>query len=210
MITATNSRLTVLYSDKRKPQTGERLWLCRCDCGNTLYVDQWRLFHGKAKQCRQCACKEMGKRQRTTKMQHGHAKKRDKPASHTYQIWCGMKQRCYLKGHTHYHRYGGRGITVCERWHDFNLFLEDVGVIPDHLSLDRKDNDGNYEPGNVQLIAKPDQHGNKSTNRLVEWNGVTKTVAAWSRQTGIPKCTIRDRLNRGWSVDDALANRPIH
>lgn len=103
---------------------------------------------------------------------HGHARSGDKPASRTYTIYYAMRYRCNNPKHPHYWRYGGRGITYCKDWESFDGFLEWVRtqlngeeIIPKHLSLDRIDNDGNYEPVNCRLATDSQQHNNKRNNR---------------------------------------------
>jgi len=124
-----------------------------------------------------------------------------------YGIWSGIKQRCYDQGYKRYKDYGGRGITVCERWlNNFDAFYADVGQRPskDH-SLDRINNDGNYEPGNVKWSTRTEQQNNKRTNLLVTHRGETHTVAEWSRMTGIHWSVIRERIVKlGWSTERAL------
>jgi len=115
-----------------------------------------------------------------------------------------MKARCQNEKHDHYDRYGGRGIKVCERWQDFANFLEDLGEIPDGLTIERKDNDGNYTPANVRLATMTEQHNNTSRNRFIEYKGRRQTVTQWAREIGVHKHTLRDRLNRGWPLEKAL------
>jgi hypothetical protein len=118
-----------------------------------------------------------------------------------------MKQRCYAPSHVSYPHYGGRGIRVCERWlKSFKNFLADMGPKPGHeYSLDRIDNDGNYEPGNVRWATRIEQCRNKRANRLLSHDGRTKTLAEWAEVTGVKAVTLSSRIRDGWSVGAALS-----
>ncbi len=136
---------------------------------------------------------------------HGHARK-DSPFRSEYLAWRNMRRRCSAEYVREFHNYGGRGIEVCERWqNDFQAFLDDVGIRPskDH-SLDRIDNDGNYEPDNVRWATRKQQQRNTRANRLIEFDGRRMTIADWTDETGIAQDTIRGRLERGWSARDTL------
>jgi hypothetical protein len=126
----------------------------------------------------------------------------------TYTRWSAMKSRCYYKPHRNYRRYGGRGISVCERWRNsFEKFLADMGECPPGFSIERIDNDGNYEPGNCKWIPMKDQLDNTNQTRLLTAFGETMTFAKWARKVGIKRNTIEDRLRRGWSVERALSEK---
>ena len=122
----------------------------------------------------------------------------------TYQAWINMIRRCNNPKMENYPHYGGRGIRVCERWLRFENFLADMGDRPDGLSLDRENNDGNYEPGNCRWADAFQQCNNKQRNRLIELGGRTQTVAQWVRELGLKRCTVEARLHRGWDGPCAL------
>lgn len=115
-----------------------------------------------------------------------------------------MRGRCTRKGRREFRRYGGRGITVCERWRSFNNFLADMGERPEGTTLDRIDKDGNYEPGNVRWATARDQSNNRSTNRLLIVGGEALTIAQWARRVGTGQTTIRERLQHGWPPERAV------
>jgi hypothetical protein len=112
-----------------------------------------------------------------------------------YSLWASMVGRCRDKGHTSYERYGGRGITVCDRWLKFVNFLEDMGDRPSiEHSIDRVDNNGPYSPGNCQWATVETQLLNRRTTRLLTHNGQTKTHSAWQRELGLTPGTIFNRM----------------
>ena len=138
---------------------------------------------------------------------HGHAKVH----APEYRSWCAMKNRCSDSKHHEWHRYGGRGIKVCDRWaNSFLAFLADMGPRPSlKYSLDRYPNrDGNYEPGNVRWATMKEQRRNTSQNHFLTWKGETKTIVDWSIALNLAWNTIYNRLRRGWSIDAALATPP--
>jgi hypothetical protein len=126
----------------------------------------------------------------------------------TYRSYRDMLNRCYYEKHNRYPRYGGRGITVCSRWlESFDNFMDDMGARPTGLQLDRKDNDGHYEPDNCRWATSSEQALNRSTTRKITHNGVTKSIREWSGDTGIPYSTLERRINSGLkSVSDALTS----
>ncbi len=129
---------------------------------------------------------------------HGHSKSRE------YAIWEGMKRRCLVPHDKAYPYYGGRGIKLDVRWHQFGAFLADMGPCPPNYSIDRIDNEGNYEPGNCRWASQKEQARNTRRNRLVTYMGRTEPLIWWAEQLGVDAAFIRARLNRGFSVGQAL------
>lgn len=126
-----------------------------------------------------------------------------------YMAWVLMKKRCYNKKFNRYHRYGGRGISVASEWlNDFDRFLSDMGPrpTPEH-SLDRIDNDGNYEPSNCRWATDKDQNRNTSASRIIEFNGERKSLAEWAERYGLKQRTLLSRLDRGKEPVSALLFR---
>ena len=126
-----------------------------------------------------------------------------------YAIWCAMKARCRNPKSPAYPRYGGRGIQVCDRWMEsFEAFVKDMGWRPNpQYLLDRIDNDGNYEPGNVRWATLKQSNRNRRNAHLLTHNGQTRTVAGWAEVLGVSRQLIISRLNKGWSVERTLTEK---
>ena len=139
------------YSRKRPSGNLAYYWNVQCDCGNTRQIQAIKLRHNQTKSCG-CILKEQ---------RHGHTGP-DGKHSLTYFSWMSMRQRCLYPKHVAFHNYGGRGITICKRWNDFKNFLTDMGERPcKELTLDRIDNNGNYEPSNCKWSTKSEQNENQ-------------------------------------------------
>lgn len=139
-------------------------------------------------------------------LKHGHNRREDGP-SPTYRSWINMMTRCYNHKAEKYQRYGGRGITVCERWHDFKNFLEDMGVRPEGKTLDRKDVNGNYEPGNCKWATDEEQAQNTERAAMLTVGGVTKHLKEWAEDTGIPYFTLFKRVQAGWDPERTISKK---
>ncbi len=177
-----------------KEYLGSSKWLCECQCDNRgdKIVSTGHLNSGSVIRCGKCP----------TKPRHGKKKIAE------YNIWADMKRRCYNSKRKSYKDYGGRGITVCERWlESFENFLEDMGPRPsDKHSIDRKNVNGNYEKDNYEWATNKTQSNNTTRNRLLTVNGETKNLGQWSEITGICRETLADRLVRGWSDEKNRIN----
>jgi len=127
-----------------------------------------------------------------------------------YNTWKGIKRRCLSPSCPGWHRYGGRGIKMHPTWvHDFAAFLRDVGPRPSpRHSIERIDNDGHYEPGNVRWATRKEQANNRSDNRRLTLRGETMTMYQWARRAGVNPATLHSRLDHGWSLDRALSTPP--
>jgi hypothetical protein len=174
-------------------------WLCACACGNTKAVRQDSLRNGITASCG-CLARE---RTRARTRKHGMAGHNRPPE---YDAWAHMIRRCYTPTTKAFEHYGGRGITVCQRWRDsFEAFLADMGPRPSAKhSLDRINNDGNYEPSNCRWATTDEQARNTRRNVKVTFRGETKTVAEWGRALGFPREVLRRRIAVGWPVELAL------
>jgi hypothetical protein len=182
-------------------RSGSRTWLCRCECGNTKAALSGNLRSGKTKSCG-CIRVQANQERNTT---HGLA------LTPEYRVWLHIKGRCHTPTDANYQNYGGRGISVCQRWRDsFESFYSDMGPRPSaRHSIDRVDNNGNYEPGNCRWATKKVQCRNQRTSRLLTFGGKTMTAAEWGESGPIPTGTILMRIYRGWSVEAAIVT-PLH
>lgn len=126
------------------------------------------------------------------------------------KIWESMHERCEYEKHMHYHSYGGRGICVCKEWSEYISFAKWAykNGYSDGLTIDRVDSDGNYEPGNCRWVTFKEQANNKRNNRIIVFQGEKYTLSKLAEKIGMNKTTLRERLNSGWSVDDAVS-KPI-
>jgi hypothetical protein len=122
----------------------------------------------------------------------------------TYLTWRDMMTRCYAPHRKEYDNYGRRGITVCEKWHDVNGFIEEMGLRPEGMTLERIDNDGPYELGNCKWATTAEQNRNKGTNTILTHNGRTMCAKDWAKELGIPQQTVSYRIQHGYSVEDVL------
>lgn len=126
-----------------------------------------------------------------------------------YKVWTAMRQRCLNPNSKHWNRYGGRGISVCDRWNSFDAFAADMGPRPSGSTLERIDNDRGYSPDNCRWASRREQSNNTSNNRLITVGRVTKTVRQWERDLGFKRGTVSMRLRLGWPADKAVMTPPI-
>ena len=177
---------------------GEKLYRCQCDCGNVGVVRSSSLRDGRSSSCGCFANELTSKRSKT----HGMTNTR------LFNIWSGMRSRCYSTTDYHYKWYGARGITMCDEWkNDFQTFYNWAisSGYDDGLSIDRIDNNGNYEPSNCRWTTHAEQMRNQGRNIMLTYNGKTLCAMDWSRETGLSDATIRWRKNKlGWSDEKTL------
>lgn len=177
---------------------------CLCDCGNKKVVIMGSLRNGKSVSCG-CYGKE-----KTSEANTKHGMSGNKHG--LYSVWRGMKTRCCDKNFPQYMDYGGRGISVCKEWgNNFKSFF-DWAIIngwEKGLDIDRfPNNNGNYEPDNCRFINRSKNCRNKRNNRLICFNGETKTLTEWCEQMDLNFHTVQHRLSLGWSIYDTLNKRP--
>ena len=178
-------RLVAIAPVEHQKGKGVR-WLLICDCGGK--VNHWAGAIRSSKGSRSCGCL----RHEPTAKTHGLTGTKE------YRSWYHMKSRCLNSNDKWFHKYGGRGITVCRRWiNSFERFLQDMGNAPSlKHSLDRIDNDGHYEPGNCRWATQQEQVDNSTHVRKLTINGVTKTRKQWVDICGANYWTVRSRLDR--------------
>lgn len=187
------------------PQRGHHRYVfARCDCGTEKNVCLDSLRGGGTVSCG-CFLSDINKSRST----HGWARRGPKPSEYT--TWCSMIRRCANPRDSAFYRYGGRGITVCERWrHDFAAFLADMGPKPSAKhSIDRIDNDGPYSPENCRWATKKEQQRNRRNAVFVDVEGVRHRLLDIVEQTGIKPDTIAERANAGMSMADILSGKSL-
>ena len=174
----------------------DRLLLCLCDCGRVVTVRSGHLKNGHTISCG-CYAKELIRQRNTI---HG------KSHLPEHYLWLSMIQRCSNPATKQYAYYGVRGIKVCKRWQaSFESFLADVGLRPSpELTLERINNDGNYEPGNVKWATRKEQANNRRSNRRILYKDKLQTMREWAREIGITDAGLFRRLKAGWSIEHTL------
>lgn len=201
MIGRTFGYLTVLRPGNG-PVAKRAYWYCVCECGGAKTIMGKYLRSGEVKSCG-CLNRQPIDGKRVT---HGLTVGGARPPR-AYTSWSGMKERCLNADHHKYPIYGGRGIKVCDRWMSFELFYADMGDPPSKHTIDRKDNDGDYEPGNCRWATKLEQGANTRQNRWIEYDGKRLTLSQWARHLEIPISSLHHRLKRGLPLEQALRAR---
>ena len=172
------------------------LWECRCDCGNTTIVYPQQMITGRQRACR------CGKSVTFHEMHYKHGG----AGTRLYEIWCSMKKRCNNPHAESYKHYGGRGISVCAEWEQFEPFsnwAQSHGYA-DTLTLERKDVNGNYCPENCTWIPLKRQARNRTSNRNIQINGETHTLVEWCEIRKLNYSTVYNRIRRGATPEAAL------
>ena len=193
-------RLTVV--EEVEPDGYHRRFRCLCDCGASKVAVLKRLRNGNTASCgclhREVSAANGREKPATT---HGHS------YHPIYNIWRGMINRCERPSDRYYRNYGGRGIAVCQAWHDAGTFIEwaHASGWRDGLQIDRIDNDGNYSPENCRFVTRKENCRNTRHNVLVTFREITKPLAAWAEQFGLRWRTLHNRIYRyDWTVEQAL------
>lgn len=167
-------------------------WLCRCDCGKTAVRSTSQLLRGSIVSCG-----------------HRHWKRKGRSVEPEYQNWLDMIRRCTQPSRRAYPRYGGAGITVCDRWqgpNGYDHFIADMGPkTEDQHTIDREDNELGYTPENCRWADRTTQSRNRRNVIWVSHDGETLCVAEWARRWGVSKSVLYDRLNQGWSHAEIIA-----
>ena len=192
-------RLTIIEpTDKR--YFSNIIYRCKCDCGNECFVPSGSLGKGT----NSCGCLE-----KENRIKHNMSN------SKLYNVWINMKQRCDNPHEKRYKNYGGRGITYCNEWKDFEPFYKwamEVGYNPNapkgQCTLDRIDVNGNYEPKNCRWITNKEQQNNKTDSVYHEYNGESHTISQWADILNLPLNILKGRLSKGWDIKRTL-EQPI-
>lgn len=189
-------RLTVLYELHNHHKQGA-WWLCVCECGNLKELKGTALRGGDYKSCG-CFIRELAS---------NRFKKHGKSNTRLFNIWQAMKERCYKNHNKAYPNYGGRGIAVCSEWRDdFQAFYDwsMVNGYKEGLTIDRIDNNGNYEPNNCRWVDYKTQSRNRRSLKYYTINGVTHCLSEWCEIYNINYKCVWKRLKRGWNIIKAL------
>jgi hypothetical protein len=193
-------RLTVIEQAPNKGR-GKTTWLCRCDCGQEVAVLANSLISGNTRSCGCLAIEILKQRSYTHALSIGANGKKTR----LYGIWIRMRQRCSDQNSSDFDGYGGRGISVCEEWQNYKNFHDWAMShgYDEHLTIERKDVDGNYEPSNCKWIPARDQARNTRKNHFITFQGQRKTLAEWCEILGMDSSLLRYRL-KVWDVRKAL------
>ena len=199
VIDYSGERFGRLYAIKRFVRGQRAFYECDCDCGNVVDVRGDSLTSGKTRSCG-CLSVDTAISTHTT---HGDSNSR------LYTIYGHMKSRCYDEGNDRYHRYGARGIKICEEWlSDYKKF-KDWSIkngYSKELTIDRIDNDGDYSPSNCRWTDRVTQSNNTSRNHFVTHQGRTLTIAEWSRVLGVGYDFVSKRIRKGKSIKEVVAD----
>lgn len=183
----------------RPQKKGFHFWVCQCECGKIVEAGNQGLAYGDRKSCG-CMRRENAVAMGKSKRKHGMKGSRE------YSIWNGIKDRTLNENGQYWDRYGGRGIKVCQRWTEsFDAFYADMGPSPGiGYSIDRINNDGDYEPSNCRWATRKEQCRNRRNNAMITIDGVTKPKVEWVELSGISPNTIAYRVKRGMSFQQAI------
>ncbi|NHC20304.1 hypothetical protein G6554_18845 [Bacillus sp. MM2020_4] len=184
-------KLTVIQRSEKNSKSGNAMWVCYCDCGNQAVVIGSHLRSGHTTSC---GCN------RISEKSMGHSQER------LYRIWNGMHNRCYDPKHDRYKWYGNKGISICDKWHDYLTFREwalEHGY-SNNLTIDRINPNGNYHPNNCQWVDMKIQANNRSNNRIIKYKGKNYTAIQLAETCNLLPHTVYNRLKLGWSVEQIV------
>lgn len=199
-------RWTVLEKAPSRPMGSGAYWVCKCDCGNIKQVNSQILRNGRSQSCGCLHYEQQSKRAST----HGKSKTR------LYNVWAGMRERCYCPSCNAYKYYGAVGITVCDEWKDYVAFERwalanwyNQHAKPHQCTIDRIDNSKGYSPDNCRWVDSAVQANNTSANICISFNGKTQNLSEWCKELAMNYHRTYDRLFRyGWSVERAFIEPP--
>ena len=191
-------RLVVVSRATSQRKDRNTFWTCICDCGKEKIIEAPSLKKGRSKSCG-CLQKEIVTKRQT---KHGLQKANNR----LYGIWSGIKQRCTNPKRNVFRHYGGKGIVICQEWQKFPAFYSWAisNGYADNLTIDRIDNNGNYEPSNCRWIPDSAQHRNQTNNKFITVNGKAMLLCDWAKIYGIKASVILNRIRSGWTEEEAV------
>lgn len=187
-------RFTIIQESEKRNK--KRYFLCECECGNEKNIRLDGLRNGQTTSCG-CYNVEVSKIANTKHGMHG---------SRIYRIWYAMRSRCFSINSTSYANYGGRGITICDEWRGFDSFHEwaTKNGYDEHLTIERKNVNGNYEPSNCTWITMTEQKRNARVTKRINFDGKVMTLRQWAKHIGISSSALCNRFDKGWTLEKAL------
>ncbi len=196
---STHERLTSVGVVRSNLQNGQREYLFICECGTITWQSGSMVARGKVLSCG-CYARDAAASRCKNREKHGLSK------TPIYNIWSSMMRRCYSPTVRSYRFYGGRGVKVCSRWQNFEVFCRDVQpLLKPGMQMDRTDTYGDYEPGNIRFITCKENQRNRRDNRLIEIDGVVKCASEWAEEFGIKPTLFLQRIDRdGMNPKQAL------
>lgn len=192
-----NNLEVIRFTGNTHPKRG-KIYECKCKCGNLVDVPT---IYIRRKSKYSCGCSRKTRKDKGVKRVEVKRK-----GTRLYRIWRNMRRRCNNPNSDYYENYGGRGIKVCDEWDDFLVFRKWAleNGYQSTLSIDRVDNDGNYEPGNCRWATRTQQANNARSNVVLEYKGQSKTLSEWAECLGITYSSIHHRYSRGWTVEEIV------
>lgn len=197
-------RLTVLRAAEQRSKQGYIQWVCQCNCRDKtiIVVPSYKLKYGHTRSC--------GCLQRDTVIQMNRDREKNPAAdrdTRLYRVWRGIRARTSYESQLSYKNYGGRGISICDEWHDdFSAFRNWAlaNGYSDDLTIDRLDIDGDYTPDNCRWATRKEQNNNQRSNIRLSFDGETHTASQWAEIMGITKDCIYKRIRRGYTIEAIL------
>lgn len=196
------NRLSVIERDLT-PQKGRKRakWLCKCDCGKIISAVSTDLLRGHTQSC---GCYQKSQASKSLTEIKRKSPRFHKSKTKAYRIWHGMMRRCNNPATKFYSYYGGRGIKVCERWHDYDAFIEDMGEPGLQDTLDRIDPDGNYCPENCRWATMQEQNNNRRSTHFICYNDHTYSCKQFANEFGLSYYYVCGLYKRGLTGDKIL------
>jgi hypothetical protein len=190
-------RLIVTTLDEARCKPGYVYWICQCTCGTIKSIRSSGLTSGKVKSCG-CLKRDAVIARNKEMITHGLS------GTRAYTVWRHMIERCFDSEAKQYSDYGGRGIRVCDRWLNVNNFVADMGQPPPRMTLERIKNSEDYSPENCKWATRREQNNNTRKNVYITFENTTLTRSQWEQRLGLGATTIRSRMRRGMTIEQAL------